>query len=32
VSPLVDIITASWLLANMLTPAAEKKKNSSHFA
>lgn len=24
VNPLVDIVTASWLLANMLTPAAEK--------
>jgi hypothetical protein len=28
VNPLVDIIRASWLLANMLTPAAEK--NPSH--
>jgi hypothetical protein len=26
VNPLVDIITASWLLANMLTAAAGKKK------
>jgi hypothetical protein len=24
-NPLVDIITALWLLANMLTPAAKKK-------
>ena len=30
VNPLVDIIGALWLLANMLTPAAGKKKNSSH--